>query len=92
MPRPYDQRNWRRLSRIKLQRSPLCEICERAGRFVPAVLVDHIKAINDGGDVYPRLDELMSMCTACHNMKHAGGIKGCDVDGMPIDPNHPWNR
>ena len=18
--------------------------------------------------------------------------KGCDINGMPLDPNHPWNR
>jgi hypothetical protein len=38
----------------------------------------------------PAIDGLMSMCISCHNMKHAGGIRGCDVDGMPLDPSHPW--
>ena len=47
-------------------------------------------ALEDGGELLPAIDGLMSMCISCHNMKHAGGIRECDVDGMPLDPSHPW--
>jgi hypothetical protein len=32
------------------------------------------------------------MCWACHNRKHGdkGAFAGCDVNGMPLDQNHPW--
>ena len=78
---------WRRLSRYKLQAQPLYELCLRAGKIEPAALVDHIVALEDGGGLLPAIDGLMSMCISCHNMKHAGGIRGCDVDGMPLDPS-----
>ena len=74
------------MSRYKLQAQPLCELCLRAGKIEPATLVDHIVALEDGGELLPAIDGLMSMCISCHNMKHAGGIRGCDVDGMPLDP------
>jgi 5-methylcytosine-specific restriction endonuclease McrA len=57
------------LRKLKLSTSPLCEPCERRGQLVPANTVDHIIAIANGGDPYPSLDGLMSMCTACHNAK-----------------------
>ena len=33
MPKPYDLRAWRRLSRYKLQAQPLYELCLRAGKI-----------------------------------------------------------
>ena len=41
----------------------------------------------------------MSLCAQCHNTKtrvveQLGReflVRGCDVHGMPLDPNHPWN-
>jgi Bifunctional DNA primase/polymerase, N-terminal/HNH endonuclease len=65
---------------------------------VPAVAVDHIIAIASGGDAFPPLDRLMSLCASCHNRKtrvveqlgEELTMKGCDVDGMPLDPGHPW--
>lgn len=52
--------------------------------------VQLLVALEDGGQLLPAIDGLMSMCISCHNMKHAGGIRECDVDGMPLDPSHPW--
>ena len=72
------------MSRYKLQAQPLCELCLRAGKIEPAALVDHIVDLEDGGELLPAIDGLMSMCISCHNMKRAGGIRGCDVDGMPL--------
>jgi 5-methylcytosine-specific restriction enzyme A len=66
---------------------------------VPANTVDHVVSINAGGQPFPTLDELMSMCTPCHNSKtrntdQATGkgvaFKGCDASGLPIDPHHPF--
>jgi 5-methylcytosine-specific restriction protein A len=91
-PRPYDTRAWRRLSARKLAAFPLCEPCWRRGYVEPAVLVHHVEHIADGGALIVHLDQLVSMCVRCHNETHAGGIKGCDLHGYPLDPNHPWNR
>ena len=68
-----------------------------------AVVVDHIVAVSAGGNAYPALEGLMSCCTSCHNRKTRiveqqgkeltpKGIKGCDVFGNPLDPNHDWYK
>ena len=76
MPKPYDLRAWRRLSRYKLQAQPLYELCLRAGKIEPAALVDHIVDLEDGGGLLPAIDGLMSMCISCHNMKRAAASEG----------------
>jgi len=68
--RGYDG-DWQKLRAYYLRRHPLCERCEGDGRTTVAVLVHHIVPISDGG---ARLDErnLMALCVACHDAKHAG--------------------
>jgi 5-methylcytosine-specific restriction enzyme A len=89
---PHGTKNWERLSRLKRSVQPLCELCERRGLIVPATHVHHIIAVKDGGDPFPSLDGLMSLCRACHNSITAGHIKGCDVAGLPIDPDHEFYK
>ena len=96
---PYSTQRWQRMRRMKLRRNPLCEACIKVGRIEPATAVDHRVPISAGGDPYPGLDELASLCARCHNLKTRGEqvgenylTKGCDVNGMPLDPRHPWNR
>lgn len=101
----YGTRRWRKLRAAKLAANPLCEVHLKRCQLVPATTVDHVVAISAGGDPYPDLDGLMSMCASCHSTKtnakdnpHAFGkrwkaaFKGCDLDGRPIDPDHPWNK
>ena len=37
---------------------------------------------------------LMALCRSCHDAEHhemkRGGKRGCDENGMPTNPNHPW--
>ncbi len=99
---PYNTRTWQRLRQAKLSSSPLCYACELRGWAVAAVAVDHVKAIRAGGDPFPPLDQLMSLCERCHNEKtnavdrpdrSASGrrFKGFDVRGNPIDPGDDWH-
>jgi len=101
--RVYYTARWRALRKAKLQAQPWCEICARRGRVVAATVVDHKRSIASGGDPFPPLDGLASMCARCHNAKtaardnpHAFGggspiaFKGCDANGLPIDDNHPF--
>lgn len=61
----YKSERWRRLRAWKLRQNPICEICNTAA----ATIVDHIRPIKKGGD--PMLvDNLQSVCAACHNRKH----------------------
>ena len=37
---------------------------------------------------------LVALCRGCHDAEHAdmkrGSKRGCDENGMPTDPRHPW--
>lgn len=93
---PYGTPQWRGLRSLKLSTDPLCEACLRRDVVEAASVVDHVVAISKGGDPFPPLHGLMSMCEPCHNAKtnavdhpNASGfrraLKGYDVDGNPID-------
>lgn len=98
---PYNTAAWQRLRLAKLSAEPLCEPCGKLGRVVAALHVDHVRAIAAGGDPFPSFDGLMSMCPSCHSVKtnavdREGGsgirFKGVGVDGLPVDPDHPFTR
>ncbi len=83
---------------------PTCEACEQAGRLTIANTVDHRVPISAGGPPFPAHDGLASLCASCHSIKTARGVeagavrttrkvqprKGCDANGNPLDPAHPW--
>lgn len=103
---PYNTAAWRRLRAAKLAASPVCEVCARRDRVELANTVDHITSIASGGEPFPPLEDLMSMCSSCHAVKtnaldnpRAAGtqppiaFKGADLNGLPIDHAHPfWGR
>jgi 5-methylcytosine-specific restriction protein A len=60
----YHSKVWRRVRILQLKSSPVCEIC----KIKPAVIVDHIKEIKDGGSKLD-FDNLQSLCRECHNTK-----------------------
>lgn len=98
---PYNTSAWQRLRKAKLTSQPTCEPCGLRGEVMLANTVDHITPINAGGDPFPPLDCLMSMCERCHNEKTAARdrkntkpfarkMKGFDTDGNPIDGSDAW--
>jgi len=71
--RGYDE-HWNRISRLKRDRQPICEVCHDA----PAEDVDHIipfAGVND--PLRTEWSNLQSICRACHNVK-THGQKGRD--------------
>jgi len=94
----YNSRTWQRLRTLKLQTVPFCEPCEARGKLVVATVVDHKIAIEKGGDPFPPLSGLTSMCCSCHSTKtlqverygQAHVIKGHGLDGLPLDANHSF--
>lgn len=101
---PYSTQRWKRLRLSKLTEQPLCEHCNAGGLLVFASVVDHIRPVKHGGDPFPALDGLTSLCPSCHSAKTARGIeagavrtdreakrKGVAADGSPLDAAHPWN-
>ena len=53
-----------------LHAHPVCGVCAARGRFVAAVVVDHVLPLKDGG---ARFDwaNLAALCVADHNAKTA---------------------
>lgn len=83
---------WRDLRAYVLAESPLCEICDARGLTIRATDVDH--ADNDPSN--NSLANLVSLCHECHSVKTQADLGkavfwGCDVNGNPLDPKHPWN-
>ena len=82
---------WRKLRASVLRGEPLCRHCQARGLIVPATEVDHRNGPSDN-----RLESLQPLCKPCHSkqtmvdMGHNVYL-GCDLNGMPLDPNHPWN-
>jgi 5-methylcytosine-specific restriction protein A len=80
--RGYDSR-WRGLSKRHLAQEPLCRWCLEDGRVTPAVLVDHIVPLDEGGARYDD-GNLQSLDRVCHGIKTAWdkrrkrGAKGKD--------------
>lgn len=100
---PYSTAQWQRLRLSHLAIEPACRQCRAEGSLTLANTVDHVVAISAGGDPFPGHDGLQSLCASCHGWKTSAGLeagavrstkprRGCDADGRPIDPRHPWNH
>lgn len=61
-------RRWHAIRDRYIAKHPLCELCEAAGRLVPAELVHHIVPTADGGT--HEESNLMSLCASCHAKIH----------------------
>ena len=94
MGRVYDLQAWKRARREHLAHEPLCVMCRKLGRTVPATEVDHIIPISKGGEWF--YDNLQSLCESHHSQKtrrdEGKTVRmGAGIDGTPLDPAHPWN-
>ena len=90
---PLNSAAWQRLRRSVLAEQPLCQYCP-PGVVTPANTVDH--ANNNPAD--NTRSNLVSCCVPCHSLKTASDMHGrparlgCDMDGNPSNPLHPWNQ
>ena len=102
MPRDafYNSRSWKWIRQVKLTADPLCEVCKVQGRLVGATDVDHRVGIHEDPSLRLDIENLVSMCHRCHSRKtlyverfrKEMPVKGCTADGLPLDPQHPWNK
>lgn len=92
----YRTARWRKLRKAKIEADPVCQYCNAA----LAVDVDHRVPIGKGGDPW-LWENLVSSCHSCHSRKtrlidtgRATRLapKGCDANGMPLDPEHWWRK
>lgn len=92
--RGYDRR-WRKLRLRVLRDEPLCRFCKQQGRTTLAQVVDHIVPKREGGT--DARENLQPLCAPCHDsikaaMEKGGVVRGCDINGLPLDPGHHWNQ
>lgn len=91
----YRTARWRRERAKQLADHPLCAMC--LPRVTAATICDHV-------DRKDKLDperfftgRKQSLCKAHHDStkqreEKRGHLIGCDENGRPLDPNHPWNQ
>ena len=63
-------RRWEKVSKLRLNREPLCRSCGKLGLVVAATDADHIIPLSQGGAKYD-LDNTQSLCHSCHSRKTA---------------------
>jgi len=88
---------WKTLRAEVLASEPLCRMCTARGLVVPATDVDHIEDSREDYTDDNSRENLQPLCHECHSLKTAASMNktvflGCDVNGLPLDPSHPWNR
>jgi len=93
--RLYDGRPWRKARALYLQQHPLCEYCEARDIVEAAVLVDHKIPHRDDVRLFWDRSNWAACCRPCHDgfkrrIEQSGVHIGCDADGIPLDPAHPW--
>lgn len=88
---------WRSARAKFLGEHPLCVRCLAAKRTTAATVVDHITPHRGDLDLFWDRKNWQPLCKPCHDggkqaEEKGGGPIGCDEDGIPLDPKHPWNR
>ncbi|WP_407938551.1 HNH endonuclease [Niallia nealsonii] len=67
----YKSRAWKDLREVALRRDNYeCQNCKGRGRYHRAQCVHHIKEVKPHPELALTLDNLMSLCNACHNQVH----------------------
>jgi 5-methylcytosine-specific restriction protein A len=60
---------WQKFRAVYLSLHPICVKCESKGYVVPAVLIHHVKPLDEGGSKYNE-DNLQALCNDCHEEIH----------------------
>ena len=96
MKRLYDSTTWRKMRKRQLAKHPLCSMCLARGRHKIATVADHKIPHHEDVELFYDPDNLQSLCAICHGEKrrkeHGGLYMGCDINGMPLDNDHCWNK
>lgn len=68
--RGYTSR-WDKVRLAKVKKNPLCEPCLERGIVQATEIVHHIIAVVDRPDLIFNMDNLQSVCRACHGKLHS---------------------
>jgi 5-methylcytosine-specific restriction endonuclease McrA len=89
----YGAQSWRNRSKHQRRVEPLCKFCLARGIITPAVVADHVEPHCGDFNKF-KLGALQSLCKQCHYrekriIERRGYSLDTDVDGYPLDRNHP---
>lgn len=92
----YDYR-WQRARALFLHRHPFCVMCSKQGNLTVATVVDHRVAHRGDLRMFWDQSNWQSLCKGHHDgakqrEERRGYVVGCDINGVPIDPKHHWNK
>lgn len=76
--RGYDH-NWNKLRAWKLNKDPVCHLCDIKGLVTAADTVHHIKPVETHPELRLDPENLMSLCRECHETLHGRGSGGGGV-------------
>lgn len=84
---------WQSIRAHQLGAHPLCARHLKRKQYVPATVCNHV--IRHQGDWALFIaGPFESLCKACHDRdaqsEEQAHPRGCDQDGRPLDPTHPW--
>lgn len=96
--RLYSTAAWTRRSKAHRAAEPWCRMCKAMGVSTKATVADHIERATDAESFW--IGPLQSLCWSHHQTKRQAESRGkvwkprmgCDAQGMPLDPEHPWRR
>lgn len=95
--RLYNSPEWRKARVRFLMENPLCSVCLKMGKTVPATVVHHTTPHRGNPVIFWDETCWESVCSGCHNSIlqikdiHHFHQAAAD-DGFPLDPDHPWNK
>lgn len=92
----YGTKRWRIRREQQLRQHPVCVLCLEQHRVTAATVADHIAPHQGDYNLFWH-GALQSLCNPCHNslkqrIETHGYSHAVDVDGRPIDPNHPCHN
>ena len=87
---------WQAARRVFLLAHPFCAMCGKPLAGADAV-VDHIRPHRGDWKLFWDESNWQPLCKRCHDshkqrQENGGYVGGCNTDGMPVDPLHPWNN
>lgn len=94
--RGYDSK-WVKARAGYLAKHPWCVMCAEQGQRVPATVVDHKRPHRGDMKLFWDRDNWQGLCATHHSStkqraERSGVLRGCDAQGNPLDPDHPWHR
>lgn len=95
--RMYDTVRWRKEAKRFLSKNPRCVLCLRTDIYTRATIVDHITPHKGDPVLFWDQSNWQPVCASCHSghkrlQELHGYSQVVDVNGFPVDKEHPWNK